>query len=256
MKWMLLLALAACGDNLAPAGAFELVGTSDLGARGMNSALAIYKDTVYVGSRIDNQPVLIVDVSDPTAPVVVGQIGAPDEGLPGMSSRELRVVPDLNLLVVLNLQCSPDLHGCVDTRSEQENLKFYDLADPHAPVLVGTYGFTAPPFKPRSPHEFFIDGHRALVSVPGVGAQLEIIDVETHTQLLAWDPDSATPATTSCTPSRRMPTGPSRTSRTRRVVSRSRISRNRRRQLSVSRYIFPAWARTRRYRRRGVRYWS
>jgi hypothetical protein len=190
MKWVVLLALAACGDNLAPAGSFEIVGHADLGARGMNSALAVFssENTVYVGSRIDNQPVLIVDVSDPKAPSVVGQIGAPDEGLPGMSSRELRVVPDLKLLVVLNLQCSPDLHGCQNTRSEQENLKLYDLTDPHAPVLVGMYGFSSPPRTPRSPHEFFIAGHHALVSVPGAGPQLEIVDLETRTQLVAWDP--------------------------------------------------------------------
>lgn len=188
MRWFVLLALAACGDNLAPAGSFEIVGHADLGARGMNSALAIYQHTVYVGSRIDNQPVLIVDVADPEAPAVVGQIGAPDEGLPGMSSRELRVVPDLKLLVVLNLQCSPDLHGCQNTRSEQENLKLYDLTDPHAPVLVGMYGFSSLPRTPRSPHEFFIAGHHALVSVPGAGPQLEIVDLETRTQLLAWDP--------------------------------------------------------------------
>jgi hypothetical protein len=185
---LLLLALAACGDNLPPSGSFEIVGHSDLGARGMNSALAIYQDTVYIGSRIDNQPVLIVDISDPTAPTVVGQLGAPDEGLPGMSSRELRVVPDLHLLVVLNLQCAPDLHGCTSTRSEPENLKLYDLTDPRAPVLTGTYKFTSTPREVRSPHEFFIAGHHALVTVPGAGPQLEIVDLDTRTQLLAWDP--------------------------------------------------------------------
>jgi hypothetical protein len=188
MRWLLLVALAACGDNLPPEGAFEIVGHSDLGARGMNSALAVYEHTVYVGSRIDNQPVLIVDVSDPAAPAVVGELGAPDEGVPGMSSRELRVVPDLKLLVVLNLQCSPDLHGCMDMRAEGENLKLYDLTDPHAPVLVGTYRFSSLPRTPRSPHELFIAGHHALVSVPGAGPQLEIVDLETRTQLVAWDP--------------------------------------------------------------------
>jgi hypothetical protein len=188
MKWIVLLALAACGDNLPPSGSFEIVGHNDLGARGMNSALAIYDDTVYVGSRIDNQPVLIVDVSDPAAPAVVGELGTPDEGLDGMSSRELRVVPDLELLVVLNLQCSPDLHGCSGARPEAENLKLYDLTDPHAPALVGTYPFASLPRTPRSPHEFFIAGHHALVSVPGAGPQLEIVDLETRTQLVAWDP--------------------------------------------------------------------
>ena len=62
MRWLALVVLAACGDNLAPAGAFEVVGHSDLGARGMNSALAIAGDTAYVGSRTDNQPILIVDI--------------------------------------------------------------------------------------------------------------------------------------------------------------------------------------------------
>ena len=62
-------------------GSFEIVGHSDLGARGMNSALAIAGDTAYVGSRIDGKGIAIVDISDPAHPTVVGEIGAPDEGL-------------------------------------------------------------------------------------------------------------------------------------------------------------------------------
>src|SRR5687768_12219503 len=113
-RLVLLCALAGCGDNLRPSARFELVGHSDLGARGMNAALAVAGDIVYVGSRIDDTiagrdaGVLIVDVSDPAAPEVVGSIGAPDEGLPGFSSRELRALPDRDLLIVLNLACSPD----------------------------------------------------------------------------------------------------------------------------------------------------
>ena len=82
-RLVLLLAVAACGDNLAPSGSFEIVGHTDLGARGMNSALAIAGDTAYVGSRIDGKGIAIVDIADPAHPAVVGEIGAPDEGLVG-----------------------------------------------------------------------------------------------------------------------------------------------------------------------------
>ena len=184
MKWWLLL-LAACGDNLAASGSFEIVGHSDLGARGMNSALAIVGDTAYVGSRIDGKGIAIVDIHDPAHPSVVGEIGAPDEGLTGMSSRELRAVPDLNLLVVLNLQCSPDLHGCQPGRAEPENLKFFDVSHPRAPVLVGTYAFAT---GTRDPHEFYVWNHLAFVSVPGRGDQLEVVDLETHAKVASWNP--------------------------------------------------------------------
>src|SRR5262245_16628001 len=83
-------AMVAVADAAPPdsAGWFEVVGESDLGARGMNSALAIVGDTAYVGSRHDgvmheNAGVLIVDIADPSAPTVVGSIGAPDEALLG-----------------------------------------------------------------------------------------------------------------------------------------------------------------------------
>ncbi|MDQ4064512.1 MAG: hypothetical protein M3161_00510, partial [Actinomycetota bacterium] len=68
----------------APAGALELVGHSPLMNRGMNAALAIHGDYAYVGSRTDakannanNAGVLVVDISDPSAPEVVHQIGPP-----------------------------------------------------------------------------------------------------------------------------------------------------------------------------------
>lgn len=190
----LVLAAAACGDNLAPTGSFELVGHADLGARGMNAALAVAGDTVYVGSRIDQQPVEIVDVSDPTQPAVVGEIGPPDEGLVGISSRELRAVADLNLLVILNLRCAVDLHGCSPGQAESENLKLYDITNRRAPRLVGTY-YAGSRF--RDPHELFlwrdpVDKTRILVflTVPGAAPQLEIVDVTTPsapTQVISWD---------------------------------------------------------------------
>lgn len=191
----LLLVLAACGDNLAPladAGVepprLELVGHSDLGGRGMNAALAVAGETVYVGSRIDGDGrdagVLIVDVSDPSAPDVVGAIGPPEEGLPGMSSRELRAVADLDLLVVLNIRCSPDLHGCADEAAEPENFRFYDISDRRAPRLIGRYEVPFSFLHPVSPHEFFLwrdrsDPARVLlfVTTPPGPPGLRVLDI-------------------------------------------------------------------------------
>ena len=192
---LVLLALVACGDNAVPHGSFEIVGHSDLGARGMSSALAIAGDYAYVGSRIDHQPVLIVDIADPSHPEVVGEIGAPDEALGGMSSRELRAAGDL--LVVLNLQCSPTLHGCDAGAAEVENLKFFDISNRRAPALLGTYPVTSSSrLAPRSPHEFFLwrdpqDPAHVLVylAAPGVPS-LEIIDASTGVPMsvATWDP--------------------------------------------------------------------
>jgi hypothetical protein len=180
MRWWLLLALAGCGDNLPARGDFEVVGHSDLGARGMNAAIAIAGDVAYIGSRIDNKPVLIVDIADPANPRVVGEIGAP-EGLPGMSSRELRATTDPPRLFILNLICSPSLHGCQSGGGEVENIRQYDITDPRAPVEMGRHAVMGTTLRPRSPHEFFLwqdpaDRTRVLllVSEPGVPS-LEVL---------------------------------------------------------------------------------
>lgn len=189
--------LAACGDNLSPTGRFEIVGHHDLGALGMWSAIAIIDDHAYVGSRNDRKGIQIVDISDPSTPAVVGEVGPPHAGIPGMSTRELRIVPSRNLLVVLNLRCSPDLHGCGGP-GEGESLRFFDITDRRDPVLLSSYGVAGTMFRPRSPHEFFVwaDDTRVLVYVtaPPAAPSLEVIDATdpvNPTRLAAWDPGMA-----------------------------------------------------------------
>jgi hypothetical protein len=200
-----LLAAIGCGDDGGGGGGIDagpdnrlaIVGHTDLGARGMNSALAVAGDTVYVGSRIDLRPILIVDVADPAHPAVVGEIGPPEEGLMGISSRELRAIPELNLLIVMNSACSLGLHGCTMPNAEPENLKFFDITDRRAPVFLARYDvFGTVITRPRSPHEFYVhrDGDRVLIylSTPPGPPGLEIIDVtdpRTPTRVVTWDPN-------------------------------------------------------------------
>src|SRR5687767_6685997 len=94
-RWIVLAALVGCGDNTpATRGFLDVIGHHDLGARGMNSAIAIAGDTAYIGSRIDNRGIAILDISDPSEPTQIGEI----PGVVGMSSRELRAVADANVL--------------------------------------------------------------------------------------------------------------------------------------------------------------
>jgi hypothetical protein len=182
----------------------------DLLGCGLNAALAIYGDYVYVGSRtdgssrcgpsdprreetgIDSCPhpdpgVLIVDASDPTSPEVVGQIGPPEQGLPGQTSRELRVWPEKKLLIVMNFQCGELLHACAG--SADPRLRFYDLSDPLNPAPINSYEVITREGIRRTPHEMFLwvdpkDQDRALmyVSTPNGsrnpnGVNLHVVDI-------------------------------------------------------------------------------
>ena len=142
----------------APPGRLELVGKNPLLDRGMNAALAVRGKYAYVGSRTDgshpNSGVLVVDVSDPSQPRVVKQIGRPDEANPAESSRELRIWPEQNLLIVMNFQCDDVGHACLGAAAGtvEPTFRFYDIAGDHAadPKLVAAYHV------PRTPHEFFL----------------------------------------------------------------------------------------------------
>jgi hypothetical protein len=160
------------GEPAAPP-SFELIGHSPLLQRGMNAGLALYGNYAYVGSRTDGSHpdagVLVVDMSNPTSPQVVFQIGPPEEGLMGQTSRELRVWPEQEILLVMNVNCGAVLHDCAQA-VVQANLSVYDIsgANAAAPKLITAY------LLQRTPHEMFlwddpkVDGRALLyLSTPG-----------------------------------------------------------------------------------------
>jgi uncharacterized repeat protein (TIGR01451 family) len=148
---------------------FQLVGHNPLLSRGMNSAPAIYGNHAYIGSRTDasdnhlSPTVLVVDIEDPSDPQIVGEIGPPDQGNNGETSRELRVWTSQGLLMVLNFPCSSSIHACSGFQIEH-TIKFYDVRGVNEadPQLISMYH---PSFMP---HEFFLwedpqDPSRALI---------------------------------------------------------------------------------------------
>jgi hypothetical protein len=162
-------------------GAFEIVGHEPLFNRGMNAALAVHGDYAYVGSRTDGKPenvnragIMIVDISDPTSPEVVNEMGPPLEANTSESSRELRVWQSKEILIALHTNCSELIHGCVP--SSNNNFRFYDISGDHAadPQLILEFD--------RNTHEYFLwqdpfDPDRALMFGGSAGNQMTVWDI-------------------------------------------------------------------------------
>jgi hypothetical protein len=140
-----------------PPGTFKLVGHDPLLARGMNAALAVNENYAYIGSRTDgndaansnNAGVMIVDISDPSSPELVNQMGPPNEGLVGESSRELRVWRSQDILIVLHTNCGgAGAHECASPSFN--NFRFYDISGDKGadPELIGQLN--------HNTHEFFL----------------------------------------------------------------------------------------------------
>jgi len=161
---------------------FRLVGHDPLFGRGMNAAPALFEHFIYIGNRSDGSNscgdlnatgpvvpvltptnpdgtcthvhpgVLVVDVHQPSHPAVVGEFGNEfvSEANIGQTSRELRVLPQQGLLMVMYFRCSRVIHAC--PRSDQAfRIRFFDVAaDPLNPPLVATYE------PPVLPHEMFL----------------------------------------------------------------------------------------------------
>lgn len=146
-------------DEEVPAevASLELVGHTPLLNRGMNSALAMFGNHAYVGSRTDRSKdhlrpgVLIVDISEPSDPRVVGEISTPDTPAQGETSRELRIWPQEGLLLVMSVSCREDLHDCGPARVTPA-IRFFDVSGAAAtkPRLVSTY------YPSLEPHEFYL----------------------------------------------------------------------------------------------------
>jgi hypothetical protein len=168
-----------------PPGTLKQIGHEPLLNRGMNAALAVHDGFAYVGSRTDglhpNTGVAIVDVRDPSQPEMVGQIGPPHAAVPGETTRELRVWPQKDLLIVLNLasNCSYLIHVCSPTSAAgADNYRFFDISDPANPEFVAEY------VPSKDPHEFVLwvdprDADRALLfqSSPGAGTEFFVTDI-------------------------------------------------------------------------------
>jgi hypothetical protein len=111
---------------------FALVGVHDLGRRGWNAGLALAGPCAYIGNRRLPQ-IAVLDVSQPAAPELVSELVL----APGSRPVELRTVPDLNLLVVLNF-------------SAGISFITYDISDCRDPRPLGSLGLGA------VPHEFYL----------------------------------------------------------------------------------------------------
>jgi hypothetical protein len=155
---------------------FELVGSTTLGGRGVNSPVAVAGRCVYVGDRYDRNGIAIVDAANPRKPRVVGTIPP----VTGVTQRELRADVGLGLLVVMNYTTS--------TGSLGNNVKIYDITSCTKPKLLSTYDMG-----PRSPHEFFLwkdpkRPGRALVYLANTlfSPDLEVIDITDPTRPLPY----------------------------------------------------------------------
>jgi hypothetical protein len=165
-------------------GTFRLVGHEPLFNRGMNAALAVHGDYAYVGSRTDGKPadanlthggIAIVDISDPADPTVAAEMGPPNEGNGGESSRELRVWRSQDILIVLRTNCGAgNAHICQVPSTN--NFRFYDISGDNAtdPKLIRQFD--------RNTHEFFLwedpsNPERALMFGGSAGSQMQIWDL-------------------------------------------------------------------------------
>jgi hypothetical protein len=176
---MLVVPASASAQPNPKTGSFTLVGSNSLLDRGMNAAIAIHGNYAYIGSRTDGSHenpahggIMIVDISDPSNPVL---LGLPFDSNVGESSRELRVWQSQDILVVLNTNCGgPGAHECQPPSIN--NIRFYDISGDNAtdPQLIHQLNMNT--------HEFFLwvdpaNPDRALMYGGSAGNRLTVWDI-------------------------------------------------------------------------------
>ncbi len=156
----------------------------------MNAAFAIHGDYAYIGSRTDgghagmpHGGVMVVDISDPSHPTL---LGPPFDAKPGESSRELRVWRSQGILIVLNTNCGvgPTLHHC--TQPSISNIRFYDVSGANAtePQLLNQFDVDT--------HEFFLwedpaNPERALIFAGNASSTCGIRGGSPSCPFSVWD---------------------------------------------------------------------
>lgn len=170
---LVLPATAAAAKPKPKTGSITQVGHEPLMNRGMNAAIAIHGDYAYIGSRTDggheDMPhggVMVVDISDPSDPTL---LGPPFDAKAGESSRELRIWKSQDILIVLNTNCGVGdaLHHC--TQPSISNFRFYDISGANASDPQLLYQLNV------NTHEFFLwedpsNPERALMFAGSAGS--------------------------------------------------------------------------------------
>ena len=120
--------------------------------RGMNAGLAIAGNCAFVGSRNGFQDTLVLDISSPATPTVVGVL----PHIPGASARELKALNDLNTLVVEDLRRGGDsaVLGISPGSIVQNALQIYQV--PSACRSISGANLKATLALEDKPHEFFL----------------------------------------------------------------------------------------------------
>lgn len=106
--------------------------------RGSNGDITASGDYVYVGSFIGHQPPLIVDVSDPSDPEVVGPV--PD-AVPGVGNGIEGIEASGDLLVIDQREALGGLGFDVPEGLPSRGLAIYDISDPRHPELVARHDY-------------------------------------------------------------------------------------------------------------------
>ncbi len=167
-------------------GTLEVVGHTDLGARGLTGGLAVAGSCAYVGSR-DSGPVTILDISDPSRPQRVGELA----GRARTTHRELRADPGGHWLAVLDYSLGS---------GGANQLAFYSWTT-NCLALTPTGSFS---FGARPPHEMYLwQDHarpgRVLLFVTmfsGGAGDLQVIDASNPSApalLTSWPAATALP---------------------------------------------------------------
>jgi hypothetical protein len=153
----------------------ELLGYHDLdGMPGFKLQLQVTADDrwlLYL-SRFWHPGTHILDVTDPTAPVTVGEVPAPDD--PNVASWQIQVADGL---LIQSLEHRPVPWGGDPSAATDEGLRIWDVHDPAAPRLLGRYRWGA-----SGTHRNLYTGGRyvhATAAVPGVdGNVYAILDID------------------------------------------------------------------------------
>src|SRR5262249_41664589 len=120
--------------------------------RGMNAGLAIAGNCAFVGSRNGFQDTLVLDISNPASPTVVGVL----PHIPGASARELKALNDLNTLVIEDFRRGGDsaVLGIAKGSIVQNALQIYQV--PSSCTSISNANLKATLALEDKPHEFFL----------------------------------------------------------------------------------------------------